>query len=153
MLLEPQRTEIEDYQKKYIAAWMNILIEGRMGTSFLNRGRVERRLRSFYAELDLEEETEAEARRERWERFAALWIETCVRDRTYSSAAFGMFHLKDETLARKIAAEIDEVTRQIPARLGMEERCRELRRIFIGQYLRMIPQGRENFPEGSEQFS
>ena len=153
MLLEPQRTEIEDYQKRYIGAWMNILIEGRMGMNFLNRGRVERRLRGFYAELDLEAETEAEARRERWERFAALWIETCVRDRTYSSAAFGMFHLKDETLARKIAAEIDEVTRQIPARLGLEERCRELRSIFIGQYLRMIPQGRENFPEESGQLS
>lgn len=134
MLLEEKKPEITEEQRQYMTAWMNILIDGRVGMNFFNRKRLEKKLRSYYEALDVWSDTDSEKKREGWSAFAKLWIESCVRDKTYSSAALGMFHLKDETLARKILGEIREVTELIPDKIGLREELRSLRETFLEQY-------------------
>lgn len=147
MLLGEEKREINDVQRRYIAAWMNILIDGRAAVGFWNRKRIEAKLKSSYRELGIDEKNEpaSTAQLEEWRSFAQLWIETCVRDRTYSSTAFGMFHLRDESLAKKIAEELDEVSRGIPMRIGISDSCLQLRSVLIEEYCRLLPIGSSYF--------
>lgn len=125
----------------FVAAWMGLLIDGRLGTNFLNRKKRERDIRQYFTTLCvLDEEVDA-ILLEEWRQFARFWIESCAGDRSYDSTAFGLFRLGDERLGKKIAAEIYEVTSTIPARFGLEEELRAFRRVMKESYIAMVDQG------------
>ncbi len=125
----------------FIAAWMMLLIIGRSGVNFLNRKKLTREIREQLAGLGIFDGQPDECLIREWESFASLWIETCVKDRTYTSTAFGMFHMKDERLALKIAGEIDEATRLIPAKFGFEADCISFRETVVRVFQQRIENG------------
>lgn len=126
----------------FIAAWMMLLIVGRSGVNFLNRKKLKKDIETQLNALGiLNCSTDPALLAREWESFASLWIETCVRDRTYTSTAFGMFHLKDDRLAGKIAAEIDEATRLIPAKFGYEKECADFRAVVVRCFEQSIENG------------
>ena len=77
-----------------------------------------------------------------WKTFAKFWMETCIKDKSYSSTVFGLVRMKDETLAKKLAQEIADVCVFIPRALGLEERAVPLRNAVVKAYEEMIYQGR-----------
>lgn len=131
----------------FVAAWMNLLIDGRLGMNFLNRKKRERDIRQYFTSLCILSDTVDEVLLEEWRQFARLWIETCVGDRTYDSTAFGLFHLSDERLGKKIASEIHEVTGIIPARFGLREELRTFRSVMKETYIAMVDDGARYWSE------
>lgn len=131
----------------FVAAWMNLLIDGRLGTNFLNRKKRERDIRQYFTALGILNDTPDAILLEEWRQFARLWIETCVGDRTYDSTAFGLFHLSDERLGKKIASEIHEVTGLIPARFGLREEVRCFREVMKDTYISMVDEGARYWSE------
>ena len=125
----------------FIPSWMTILIEGRTNLHFYNRRRIEQEIRRCFTALCVLEDTPDPVLLNEWRQFAHLWITTCVNDRNYQATAFGMFRMKDQTLARKIAAEINEVTRVIPAKFGIEKEVGPFREIMRHAYINMIENG------------
>ena len=77
-----------------------------------------------------------------WKAFAKFWMETCIKDKSYSSTVFGFVRMKDESLAKKLAQEIGDVCVFIPRTLGLEERAVPLRNAVVKAYEEMIYQGR-----------
>lgn len=133
----------------FVAAWMELLIDGRLGTNFLNRKKRERDIRKHFTTLCVLDEEADSLLLEEWRQFAKLWIETCAGDRTYDSTAFGLFRLGDERLGKKIASEINEVTGLIPARFGLREELSIFRRIMKETYISMVDQGEHYWEEVS----
>lgn len=131
----------------FVAAWMGLLIEGRLGTNFLNRKKQAKEIRRCLTELCVLEEPFDAVLEEEWRQFAALWIRTCIGDHSYGSTVFGLFRLGDERIGKKIAAEIHEVTALIPARFGLEAELRDFRRVMEESYLSMIEHGEQYWQE------
>lgn len=122
----------------FVAAWMGLLIEGRLGTNFLNRKRQEKEIRRCLTELCVLDESFDAVLEAEWRQFAALWIRTCIGDHSYGSTVFGLFRLGDERIGKKIASEIYEVTTLIPARFGLRDALDDFRRVMKECYLSMI---------------
>lgn len=118
----------------FMEAWMMTLVTGRSSINFFNRRFVEKQVRNNLSALMIGTEDEDNIVYDpilaaEWSDFAARLIRACAEDKNYGSTAFGMIHLKDETLLDKIASEIDEVTHRIPLRFHMEKQCRQFRNV------------------------
>ena len=126
---------------RYMYSWMNILIAGRTGIHFWNRRAVKKELDKlldiFVSDGKMEGQTEGGAdalsalRQKEIECFALLWLENCVKDKSYGSTVFGMIRMSDESLSRKMAEEIGEVLLFIPAAVGLEEKARPVKEVFL----------------------
>lgn len=125
----------------FLAAWMNILITGRIGINFLNRNRVKKELTGYLRDLCILDFTKDDILISEWEDFSKLWITSCIKDKNYDSTIFGLIRLSDKNLARKIAFDIIEVTYSIPLKFGYEKQCEGLRNILKDSYFRLIEDG------------
>lgn len=140
---------------RYMYSWMNILIAGRTGIHFWNRRAVKKELEKlldiFVPDGIAEGKTEGGAdalsalRQKEIECFALLWLENCVKDKSYGSTVFGMIRMSDESLSRKMAEEIGEVLLFIPAAVGLEEKARPVKEVFLELYFRKINGGEEQW--------
>ena len=140
---------------RYMYSWMNILIAGRTGIHFWNRRAVKKELDKlldiFVPDGKMEGQTEGGAdalsalRQKEIECFALLWLENCVKDKSYGSTVFGMIRMSDESLSRKMAEEIGEVLLFIPAAVGLEEKARPVKEVFLELYFRKINGGEEQW--------
>lgn len=135
---------------RYMYSWMNILIAGRTGIHFWNRKAVKKELEKlldiFAPDRGKEVGEElSRLRRREIECFALLWIESCVKDKSYASTVFGMIRMSDESLSRKMAEEIGEVLLFIPAVVGLEEKARPVKEVFLELYFRKINGGEEQW--------
>ena len=129
---------------------MNILIAGRTGIHFWNRRAVKKELDKlldiFVPDGKMEGQAElSQLRRREIECFALLWLENCVKDKSYGSTVFGMIRMSDESLSRKMAEEIGEVLLFIPAAVGLEEKARPVKEVFLELYFRKINGGEEQW--------
>ena len=131
----------------FLAAWMNILITGRIGINFLNRNRVKKELTGYLRDLCILDFTSDPLLISEWEDFSKLWIISCINDTTYDSTIFGMIRLNDRNLAQKIASDIIEVTYRIPQKFGYEKQCEIFRNIMKGSYFSMIRDGEKYWRE------
>ena len=135
----------------YMYSWMNILIAGRTGIHFWNRRavkkEVEKLLNAFHFPGKTEDgaDTLSALRQKEIECFALLWLENCVKDKSYGSTVFGMIRMSDESLSRKMAEEIGEVLLFIPAAVGLEEKARPVKEVFLELYFRKINGGEEQW--------
>ena len=135
----------------FVAAWMDILITGRQGNGLFSGRRNQTRLRKDLEDLGVLNCEEDAFLHEEWENFAKAWLEMCATDRNYTTAAFGFFHLQDESIAAKIARELDDVTRKIPEQMDVcrsdEERRRleNFRNAVLNVYADNIEDGRNIF--------
>ena len=135
---------------RYMYSWMNILIAGRTGIHFWNRRAVKKELDKlldiFVPDGKTKEQAElSQLRRREIECFALLWLENCVKDKSYGSTVFGMIRMSDESLSRKMAEEIGEVLLFIPAAVGLEEKARPVKEVFLELYFRKINGGEEQW--------
>ena len=135
---------------RYMYGWMNILIAGRTGIHFWNRRAVKKELDKlldiFVPDGKMEGQAElSQLRRREIECFALLWLENCVKDKSYGSTVFGMIRMSDESLSRKMAEEIGEVLLFIPAAVGLEEKARPVKEVFLELYFRKINGGEEQW--------
>lgn len=135
---------------RYMYGWMNILIAGRTGIHFWNRKAVKKELEKlldvFVPDGKRKEQAElSQLRRREIECFALLWLENCVKDKSYGSTVFGMIRMSDESLSRKMAEEIGEVLLFIPAAVGLEEKARPVKEVFLELYFRKINGGEEQW--------
>ena len=135
---------------RYMYSWMNILIAGRTGIHFWNRKAVKKELEKLLDVFVPDGGAEAgeelsRLRRREIECFALLWIESCVKDKSYASTVFGMIRMSDESLSRKMAEEVGEVLLFIPAAVGLEEKARPVKEVFLELYFRKINGGEEQW--------
>lgn len=125
----------------FIAAWMMLLIEGRAGVNFFNQRSVGKHIRQYLSDLCILDDTPDDVLLNEWRAFAKLWLSTCIEDKTYHSTIFGMFAMSDAKLGRKIAREILEVTRVIPAKFKLEKECETFAETMKTVYLTSIEHG------------
>ena len=136
---------------RYMYSWMNILIAGRTGIHFWNRRAVKKEVEKLLNAFHFPGKTEGGAdalsalRQKEIECFALLWLENCVKDKSYGSTVFGMIRMSDESLSRKMAEEIGEVLLFIPTAVGLEEKARPVKEVFLELYFRKINGGEEQW--------
>lgn len=68
----------------------------------------------------------------------SLYLSTC-NEGSYSTQVFGLMKMKPESLVQKIAAEIYDVTCDLPARLGLAEQLKPLRKAAFEAFYDTFP--------------
>ncbi len=68
----------------------------------------------------------------------SLYLSTC-NEGSYSTQVFGLMKMKPESLVQKIAAEIYDVTCDLPARLGLAQRLKPLRKAAFEAFYETFP--------------
>jgi|GEM_PF-229346 len=126
---------------KFTAAWMDLLIDTRLGINFINKGRVKKDVIRCLKDLLVLDFTADDILLREWRQFAEFWITSCVKDSTYDSTAFGILRLSDKRLGSKIASEIIDITYTLPSKFGFDEECGPIRDIFKSTFLKMIDNG------------
>ena len=136
---------------RYMFSWLNILICGRAGIHFWNKKSLKKEVAELLDIFHLSEEEAGESlvelRKSEWESFASFWIETCVGDKSYSSTVFGFLRMSDESLAKKMGREIADAMVFIPRALGLEEKAKPLKEVFMQCYCKSIYQGEKYWEE------
>lgn len=136
---------------RYMFSWLNILICGRAGIHFWNKKSLKKEVAELLDIFHLSEEEAGESlvelRKSEWESFASFWIETCVGDKSYSSTVFGFLRMSDESLAKKMGREIADAMVFIPRALGLEEKAKPLKEVFMQCYCKSIYQGEQYWEE------
>lgn len=125
----------------FMAAWMMIAISGNSSVNFLNRKHMEKELRQNLEALCILNFEKDNILMQEWNDFARCFLYSCTNCKSYGSTLFGMFPLKDRTVAAKIASEIDHVTRIIPQIFDLAEECEPFRRIMIDAYAGILENG------------
>lgn len=130
----------------FMHAWMMIKASSAAGCSFLQKRRLTRELEKYMEDLCLlhyepENDEELMVLNEEWSDFARYFILSCIGNKNYCSTLFGLVPIKDATVAEKIAAEIQLVTRDYPSCFGYEEEFMPLNRILRDTYCNIIEGG------------
>lgn len=139
----------------FMRAWMMIKASGAAGISFLNKRHLQKELKQYMNDLCLlgyqpEDEPEHAMRSAEWKNFAHVFLMSCTGSKTYCSTLFGIVPVKDATVAKKIAEEIDFVTRVYPAKLSLEEPFLPFREIMVRTYCETIENGDVYWRETTE---
>ncbi len=126
----------------FLRSFMMILIAENNDFHGGNVTAKEKELRRELQELAVLGEKRDDLLREEWKDFSLRYLESC-NSHSYRSMLFGTIPLSDETVAFRIAKEIDQVTRIAPAYFHLEEECRELHEIMVAAYIDRVENGRE----------
>ncbi len=143
----PEKTSMGIRKDNFIAAWMNMLITGRLGINFINKGRVKKEVTGYLKDLCILDFSQDDILISEWEDFARLWIRSCVEDKTYDSTIFGLIKLTDKNLALKIAGDILDISFFIPLKFGYQEDCKAFRDVLKKTYISMIDNGEKYWNE------
>ena len=119
----------------FMKAWMMIKASGAAGISFFNKRHLQKELKQYMKDLCLlgyapENETEQ-----------TVLLASCTGSKTYCSTLFGIVPIKDASVARKIAEEIDFVTRTYPQKLELADEFAPFREVMVNTYCNMIENG------------
>ncbi len=130
----------------FMKAWMMIKASGAAGISFFNKRHLQKELKQYMKDLCLleyapENETEQAVLLTEWENFAKVLLASCTGSKTYCSTLFGIVPIKDASVARKIAEEIDFVTRTYPQKLELADEFAPFREVMVNTYCNMIENG------------
>ncbi len=98
--------------------------------------------------LDFERDSLLEAE---WTDFAEQYLNSCINSHSYRTTLFGAVTLSDETVARKIAREIDLVTRITPAAFHLDKESSLLHEIMKQAYLHRVEGGEVFWENASKQ--
>lgn len=130
----------------FMHAWMMMKATTAQSVSFFQKKHLQREWKNCLKELCLieyipESDAEKEVLIDEWTDFARSFLISCTGSRGYRSTLFGILPMKDDSVAMKIAEEIQLVTRTFPEKLGMEAEMEPFREILVDTYLQMISQG------------
>ena len=126
----------------FMQAWLMLKIESDTKPSFLNRASKKRILEKYAGQLHLFEANDPYLQME-WKNFAMSYIRICCENKSYGTVAFGLYTMKDEWTANKLAAEIDAVTGIYPAYFDSAKLFAPLRKAMIEAYTTMIENGEQ----------
>lgn len=134
------------YADNFLHAWMMIQAASASGVSFFGKKQKEKELRRLLSDLciidyPLETNEKAEVLTAEWQNFALVFLAVCAGSKSYCSTLFGIVPVKDETVAKKIAAEIDLITRKYPALFGLEDVMLPFRQIMADTFCKKIEHG------------
>ena len=132
---------------KFMRGWMMILVSNKSQLSLVNHRKEELELKHNLRELCVLECQRGPLLAAEWEDFARAWLHTCLSSSAYSSTLFGMMKTSDHSIAMRIAREIDEGTRIIPARFHLEEECAPLHDIMVRCYIDMLEDGQQHWAD------
>lgn len=133
---------------RFMHSWTMIKASASMDyKTFLRKKRAEKELLSYMKDfclIDYEPESpeEKQVLTDEWADFSARLIESCVSNRTYCSAVFGIIPIGDKIVARKLVSDINLVTRDYPAIFGQAEKFSEFRQLIIDVYCQKIEDGK-----------
>lgn len=135
----------------FMLAWIMIKASAAASDPFLIK-KQQQELKKYLKNLYLydfvpENEAEQQVLLEEWNDFARCYLSSCVGSKSYCSTLFNIVPLKDDMIAKKIADEIDLVTRLYPAKFNLEDFFIPLRQIFISTYCEMIENGESYWEE------
>lgn len=114
------------YVDRFMRAWMEMSVSVTQGIGIFGPGPVRKKwekhmevlgIRSYRSAPDADRELLAME----WKAFFAQYIEISRTDKTYSSGIMGFGHLSDEKIARKLAADLEQITAGFPKTLGLAE--------------------------------
>ena len=125
----------------FIRAFMMILIAATNDFHSLNINAKERELTDNLRQLAVLDFDRDDLLYEEWRDFSRQYLKSCVYSPSYRSTLFGAITLSDETVALKIAGEIDLVTRREPEAFHLGAECRKLHEIMKQSYLDMVESG------------
>lgn len=136
----------------FMHAWIMMKATAAADVSVFQKRRLQKEWKGYLEELCLSEftpENEAEQKvlLDEWRDFARSFLAYCIGSKTYRSILFGVLTMKDESLAMKIAEEIQLVTGTYPQKLGLAEEIAPLREIFVEVYLDTIADGEAYWQE------
>ncbi|MBP3240647.1 MAG: hypothetical protein J6M92_08885 [Oribacterium sp.] len=137
----PETTIKGTRKDNFIAAWMNLLITGRMGINFLNQGRIKKEVMGYLKDLCILDFPLDDILIAEWEDFAGYWIKSCIEDKTYDSTIFGIIRLSDKNLAMKIVSDMIDMSYNIPGKFGLESYCEPFRAVLKKKFISMIENG------------
>ena len=156
----------EELEKKYadkLNAWLMIQVTGQTSIGFFNRKKLTKEIGEHLdtllnfegvreAEKKAEEAAgtdEAEAlrakisalRMKEMREFAEFYIDLCLNSKAYSTTFFGTMPMSEGGTASRLAKDIDDVTRNIPARFNLEAQSSLLREVFLSAFVDKVPSG------------
>ncbi len=124
--------------KKYadkMKAWLMIQVTGQSSINVINKKKLTREVDGYLDTL-LGEKTDEEMRE-----FAGFFINSCLNSRSYNTTFFGTIPMSDEGGAKRLAQDIDDVTRKIPAKLELDEKSLPLRNVMFDVYRQRLEFG------------
>ncbi len=123
----------------YMQSWIYMKLNAENGLSFFNKKKHEKEWLKYSHIFQLDLYPELSARQKElleleWQSFFTFYFESCLTDRTYSSTLLGMFPMKEDRISQKMLAELDLLTKDYPAQLGMEHTFLPLRNAAFAIY-------------------
>ncbi len=120
-------------------AWIMIQVTGQTSVNFLNKKKLAK---------ELEENLEAFGTdpKELWE-FAEYFIDSCLSSRSYTTTFFGTIPMSSEGGAKRLAQDIEDVTKNIPGKFGLEEKGALLRQALFSAYRNKLEFGEKVLDE------
>lgn len=133
----------------FMHGWVMIKVADPSHRLVFSRGHAEKEFRESLAELCVLDWPRTAQLDAEWRDFARTWVLACSGSASYKSAIFGILQSSDHTVALRMAAEIDQVTRIIPAQFGLEQECAQLHEIMKEVYVSLVAHGGEYWQEYS----
>jgi len=133
----------------FMHGWVMIKVADPSHRLAFSRRHAEREFRESLAELCVLDYPRSAQLEEEWKDFARTWILACSGSASYKSRIFGMLQSSDHVVALRMAAEIDQVTRIIPAQFGLEQECAQLHEIMRDAYVSALDHGEQYWQEYS----
>ena len=112
------------FEDRFILAWLELTKTDK------NRAGIEK-YKALCRELCISADEPADVLMEEWQAFAAVWIDSCLSSRSYSTGVWGLVPLGEKKTAMRIAGDIDYVTRILASCAGMEKEFRPLRSVLL----------------------
>ncbi len=107
-----------------------IQVMGQTSVNFLNRKKLGKEMGEYLSAFEMEEGELYE--------FAEFFVQSSMNSKAYKTAVFGAIPMSDAGAATRLATDIDEITRVIPGRLGMENDAGNLRAALLSAYRKLI---------------
>ena len=138
----------------FIRGYMNMYYIARSLKSVFHRKVADRDLDKIRADLmfSLLEEAEYAGSAEQtlyreYANMVRLYLELCLKDRSYGSAMFGVMRWKEEKLKKKIASDICGTAVRVPKAAGKEEEFSVFSRAARDTLYQMFPEDHTIFQE------
>ena len=120
----------EDKYAQQMKALLMIQVMGQTSVNFLNKKKLGKEMREHLSAFDMQEAELAE--------FAEFFVQSSMNSKAYKTAVFGAIPMSDAGAATRLAGDIDEITRVIPTRVGMESEAQKLRTVLLSAYRKLI---------------
>ena len=156
----------EELEKKYadkLNAWLMIQVVGQTSIGFFNRKKLTKEigehldtLINFEAVEEAKERAKkaegtdeaekltaeiSQIRLEEMKRFSEFYIDFCLNSKAYSTTFFGTMPMSKDGTASRLARDIDDVTRNIPARFSLEGESSLFREVLLSVFVDKVASG------------